>query len=141
MRIELKVVFSVTGKTVCRFCNGRNAIKSPAEFVVVAGTGAPDKKKREPIVAPRPTPGTEPGFGKGFEPVNAVLPPLDARYAYWTAPLMSAGLPLANKVLAKVACGGVIFLKVTLPRPVMGIMTELVNPCATLLVKKPVSWR
>src|ERR1051325_6323650 len=110
MRIELKVVFSVTGNTVCKFCNGRNAINSPAELVVEAGTGAPDKKKRDPIGAPSPTPGTGPGFGKVLVPVSAVLPPLEARYAYWTAPLMSAGLPLANNVLTKVACAGVIFL-------------------------------
>src|SRR6476620_9315458 len=137
MRIELKVVFSVIGKICCKFCNGRNAISSPAELVVETGTGAPDKKKREPLVAPNPTPGTEPGFGKGLLPVNAVLPPLDARYAYWTAPLISAGLPLANKVLTKVAWAAVIFLNVTLPRPVMGMITEEVKPCATLLVKKP----
>src|SRR5262245_54600941 len=109
--------------------------------MVDTGTGAPDKKKREPMVAPRPTPGTEPGFGKGLDPVKAVLPPLDARYAYWTAPLISVGLPLANKVLTKVAWAGVIFLKVTLPRPVMGIMTEAVKFCETLLVKNPVSCR
>ena len=54
-------------------------MNSPAAFVVPDGTGAPERKNRGPIVAPNPTPGTEPGFGSGFVPVSAVLPPPEAR--------------------------------------------------------------
>src|SRR5947208_1114427 len=111
----------------------------PAALVVADGTGAPVRKKRAPIGAPNPKPGTEPGFGKGFVPVNAVLPPPDARYAYCTAPLISAASPLARGVLMKVTCGAVKFLNVTLPRRVIGIVATPPRPCDTLLVKNAVS--
>ena len=58
----------------------------PAALVVPTGTGVPDKIKREPI-RPGPTAliagQTLPSFGltNGFDPVNPVEPPLEAKNA------------------------------------------------------------
>src|SRR5213593_3933612 len=112
MRIELKVVLSVTGKTVCKEFNGRKAIGWPRVLVVAEGTGAPERKKREPIA-----PGaigliaghTLPSFGdvSGLVPVRPVLLPLEAKKAYARAPQMFAATPVPTSVFTKVACGGV----------------------------------
>ena len=76
----------MTGKIVCKDCNGRKAINWPAAFAVVRGTGAPESMNRDPI-----TPGkigliaghALPSFGEmsGLPPVNAVEPPLEAKNA------------------------------------------------------------
>ncbi len=89
MRSEKKFERSVTGKTLCKPLSGRKAINCPCEFCVPIGTGAPDNKKREPttglvgrigVIAGQMLPSF--GVIKGFEPVRAVLLPLDAKNAY-----------------------------------------------------------
>ena len=84
MRIELKVVLSVIGKTVCK----RSAVEKRSvgrqRSVVAEGTGAPERKKRAPIVlASRTDRGPaavvrKQRIGTGQ---SAVVPPLEAKIA------------------------------------------------------------
>src|SRR5262249_48546228 len=141
----LNVVLSVTGNTGCRPSNGRNAISCPAAFVVVNGTGAPERMNRGPMVPGRMglmAGHALPSFGdrSGLLPESAVEPPLDAKNAYARAPQIAVGFPVPTSVLIYVACAGVIFVKVRatgLSPGITGIVAELVKPCATLLVKNP----
>ena len=74
MRIELKVVLSVTGKTVCKPSSGRKAIGWPSALVVAEGTGAPERKKNRACpTAPGHAGhrGTDPVTCSGLLPVSA----------------------------------------------------------------------
>ena len=82
----MNVVSSVTGKTLCRLFSGLKAMNWPAELVVPVGTGAPERMKRGPIVPGRMglIAGHKlPSLGEvsGLRPVNAVVPPLEAKKA------------------------------------------------------------
>src|SRR5262249_23479209 len=145
MRIELNVVLSVTGNTLCNDSSGRNAMGWPSAFAVAEGTGAPVRKKRPPI-----TPGKIgliaghklPSFGdvSGFLPVSAVVLALEAKNAWVRAPQMFAATPLPINVLTKAACGAVrpVNVRATGLTPGMtGMVTDEVRPWLTLLVKNP----
>ena len=82
----MNVVSSVTGKTLCRLFKGLNEMNCPAAFAVPLGMGAPERMKRGPIVPGRIglIAGHKlPSFGEvnGLLPVNAVVPPLEAKNA------------------------------------------------------------
>src|SRR2546430_402231 len=148
MRMELKVVRSVIGNTLCKFRSGRKAMNCPAALVVPTGTVVPDKMKREPI-----TPGkigliagqTLPSLGlvSGLVPVRPVEPPLEAKKAYVLARQIALP-PAPTRVLMNVACAGVMFVNVRatgLSPGTTGIVAEPFSPRVTLLVKNPDSSR
>src|SRR5262245_61462381 len=126
------------GKIFCRFSKGRKAIGCPAAFVVPTGTGAPDKRNRGPIVPGRiglnaPVHAV-PSFGEksGFDPVNAVVPPLDAKNAYALATQIFVAFPVATSELIAAACAGLMPVKVRaigLSNGITGIVAEAVRFC------------
>src|ERR1051325_6171226 len=105
------------GKIFCRLFSARNAMGCPKASTVPVGTGAPERIKRGPIAPGRIglIAGQRlPSFGEisGLLPVNAVVPPLDAKKPYARAPQIVVGVPAATSVLMNEACAGVMLLKV-----------------------------